>query len=112
MWRVTWRLHNRGGAPLSVESAWVPHGRFRGESRLTLEPARHIGPGQSTELELLVHAQEAPGTVVENTFLILLVVAQQAKWRVFTRMRVEFEPDGTPRPVPEVLTLQSSGGTD
>ena len=109
MWRVIWRIHNQGDSAVSIESAWVPHGRFRGQGRLALQPVRRIDAGQATELELLVHAQEEPGTVVENAFLILLL---SSRWRVFTRMRIEFDSEAKPWPVPEVLTLQSSGGTD
>jgi hypothetical protein len=103
-WQVTWRVDNQG-APVEVASAWVPHGRFRGQGRLTFQPAR----GLPLELEMTVYADEAPGTVVENAFLILRLVQG---WRVFVRMRVEFDAAGWPRPVPELVTLQSTGASD
>ena len=87
-----------------LESAWVPHGRFRGEGRLNFAPARAL----PLSLEMTVHAEEAPGTVVENAFLILRL----SGWRVFVRMRVEFDPSGVPRPIPELVTLQSAGAAE
>jgi hypothetical protein len=103
-WQVTWRLASQG-QPAAVESAWVPHGRFRGAGRLNFAPPREL----PLALEMLVHADEAPGTVVENTFLILRL---SSGWRVFVRMRVEFDADATPKPIPELVTLQSPGATE
>jgi hypothetical protein len=103
-WEVTWRLDNRG-QPAAVESAWVPHGRFRGAGRLNFAPPRAL----PLALSMTVHADEAPGTLVENTFLILRL---SDGWRVFVRMRVEFGPEGVPQPIPELVTLQSAGATE
>jgi hypothetical protein len=103
-WQVTWRLASQGEA-VALESAWVPHGRFRGAGRLNFGPPRLL----PLSLEMLVHADEAPGTVVENTFLILRLASG---WRVFIRMRVEFDQDGVPHPIPELVTLQSAGATE
>ena len=105
-WDVTWRITNRAGQPLALHSAWVPHGRFRGQGRLNL--ARSLGPDHHLDLELPVHAQEAPGTVVENAFLIVRFSLAGVPWRVFVRMRVEFDAQGTPHPIPELVTLQSA----
>jgi hypothetical protein len=105
-WDVSWQITNRSGQPLRLESAWVPHARFRGEGRLNL--ARPLAPGDHLDLELPVHAQEAPGTVVENAFLILRLSVAGVPWRVFVRMRVEFDAEATPHPIPELVTLQSA----
>jgi hypothetical protein len=104
VWRVTWRVASQGG-PVALESAWVPHGRFRGAGRLSFAPAREL----PLSLEMLVHADEVPGTVVENTFLILRL---STGWRIFVRMRVEFDAEGVPHPIPELVTLQSAGATE
>ena len=101
-WRVTWRLTGEAGA---IESAWVPHGRFRGTGRVNFTPARAL----PLRLEMTVQANEPPGTVVENAFLILRLTDG---WRVFVRMRIEFDSSGVPKPVPELVTLQSTGAAE
>jgi hypothetical protein len=55
-------------------------------------------------LGLLVAAEEGPGTVVENAFLILQVRTATRGWRVFARMRVAFD-DG-PLALVEAVTAQ------
>jgi hypothetical protein len=110
-WQVTWRVENLGQAVV-IDSAWVPHGRFRGQGRVNFVPPRALPGGESALLELTVHADEAPGTLVENAFLILRVSLAGAAWRVFARMRIEFDASGAPRPVPELVTLQSAGATE
>jgi hypothetical protein len=104
VWQVTWSLASEG-EPVALESAWVPHGRFRGAGRLKFAPPREL----PLALSMLVHADETPGTVVENTFLILRL---STGWRVFVRMRVEFDAAGVPQPIPELVTLQSPGATE
>ena len=99
-WRVTWRIHNEGPRPIALEAAWVPHGRFRGEGRVPL--ARRLEPGQATAVDLTVQSHEVPGTVVENAFLIL----RTWKWRIFVRMRVEFDDASKPGPMVELVTVQ------
>ena len=101
-WRVQWRIANHGNTPLMLTSAWVPHGRFRGaDGRVALHSV--LVPGAQHRLSLRVGADEPPGTVVENAFLIL----QATGWRIFTRMRIEFNAAGEPRPVVEATTYQS-----
>jgi len=104
-WLTTWLVHNAGTQPLALEAAWIPHGRSRGDGRLPL--AGQIGPGQSRELEFSVTAAEAPYSVVENAFLILRVSLQRVAWRIFIRMRIEFDAAAVPMPVVEVVTTQS-----
>jgi hypothetical protein len=103
-WQVTWRLAAEGESA-AIESAWVPHGRFRGARRLNFAPPRDL----PLALSMLVYADEAPGTVVENTFLILRL---STGWRVFVRMRVEFDTDAVPHPIPELVTLQSPSAAE
>jgi hypothetical protein len=99
-WRVTWAVHNDGPMPISLEAAWVPHGRFRGEGRMPL--ALTVEPAHDARIELMVHAEEPAGAVVENAFLIV----RSPGWRIFTRMRVQFARDGSPRPIVELVTTQ------
>jgi hypothetical protein len=51
-----------------------------------------------------VRAREEPGTRVDNAYLILQVSTDGQAWRIFTRMRVEFDTQAAPRPIVEVIT--------
>ncbi len=104
-WRASWVVHNAGLEPLELQAAWIPHGRFRGDSRLSL--SGQIGPDTSRELEFSVTASEVPGTVVDNAFVILRVRVRANAWRIFVRMRIEFDAEAVPRPVVEAVTTQS-----
>ena len=104
-WTCTFVLHNEGTLPLELEAAWIPHGRFRGDGRLPV--SGQIGPGATQELEFAVTAEEPPGTIVENAFLILRVRVAGAAWRVFIRLRIEFDLAARPTPVVEAITTQS-----
>jgi hypothetical protein len=104
-WRVTWLVHNDEPEALEMDNAWLPHGQFRGDGRMPL--ALRAAGGASARLELAVAASEAAGTVVHNAFLILQVSGRGRAWRVFARMRVEFDAQARPRPIVEVLTSQS-----
>ena len=104
-WVCTWVLHNDGASPLDLIAAWIPHGRFCGDGRIPL--ALEIAPGATQSLQFFVTADEAPGTSVENAFLILRIRMQGTPWRVFIRMRIEFDASAIPRPVVETITTQS-----
>jgi hypothetical protein len=104
-WRVSWGVRNIGPAALGLQAAWIPHGRFRGDGRLPL--SGELEAGESTRLEFGVSAAESPGTVVENAFLILRVTSEGRDWRIFTRMRIEFDAQATPRPIVEAVTTQT-----
>ena len=104
-WLVTWRLRNPGREPLQLLESWAPHGRFRCGKR-ELSPPAVLQPGGATELELPVECAEAPGTVVENAFLILRVVELGREWRVLARLTVTFDRDGAPTTTTELITCQ------
>jgi hypothetical protein len=104
-WSATWLVSNDGPAPLELNAAWIPHGRFRGLDRVAL--SCELAAGASTRLTMSVETAEAPGTIVENAFLILRVTLQGHPWRIFTRMRIEFSSSGEPMPIVEVVTTQS-----
>ncbi len=101
-WLVTWDVFNDSRELLVLEDAWLPHGRFRGDGHIS--PGTRVAPGQSSRLALRVTAHEPPGTVVENAFLILRV---SGRWRIFARMRIEFDANTRPRPIVEAITTQS-----
>jgi len=104
-WVVTWALCNSGPSFLELTDAWIPHGRFRGDGRISLAVA--IAPGATHSQQFFVSADEAPGTVVENAFLILRVSIQGAAWRVFIRMRIAFDASAVPQPAVETITTHS-----
>jgi hypothetical protein len=100
-WRVAWRVHNEGRTALSLNDAWIPHGRFRGDGHIPLSET--IGPGEATLISFTVTGDEPPNTVVENAYLIL----RSDAWRIFARMRVEFDAQAVMQPIVETVTLQS-----
>jgi hypothetical protein len=107
-WRVTFRVTNLREGPIVIEDAWIPHGRFRGEGRTRLGLA--IEPGAIASLRLAVSSDEPVGTTVHNAFLILRIRSgDEAGWRVFTRMRIEFQDDGM-YPIVEAITANTLSG--
>lgn len=101
-WRVEWRVTNLLRESVSLQDAWVPHGRFRGTGHVAL--ATSLGPGDDDVLTLSVRAEEPPETVVENAFLILQLRTSTGGWRVFARMRVVFAD--VPLATVEAVTAQ------
>jgi len=107
-WQVAWLLRNQGATTLRLESAWIPHGRFRGAGRLPL--SGEVAPGTAAHIEARVAAAEAPGTIVENAFLIVRLLQQDGQaWRVFIRMRVLFDAQAAAQPIIEDITAQAVG---
>jgi hypothetical protein len=104
-WNLGVEVANDGSKPITLEEAWIPHGRFRGDGRQALSES--VAPGASASLEFVVRADEPAGTVVENAFLILRARINDSAWRIFSRMRVEFAEDGAPMPIVESVTSQS-----
>ena len=104
-WACTWMVHNDGASSVELTDAWIPHGRFRGDGRIPL--AVEVAPGATHALQFVLTAAEAPGTVVENAFLILRVRMQGTSRRVFIRMRIEFDLSAVPIPVVKAITTQS-----
>ena len=79
----------------------MPHGRFRGEGGHV--PVNQVAlPGEAARVELPVLAAEAPGTLVENAFLIL----RTDRCRIFARMRIQFGCDAVPLPHVARVTTQ------
>lgn len=106
-WLITWRIENRDGT-LRIVSGRLPHGRFRcGETEPT--PAVTLGPRESAKLDFTVRCDEAPGTVVENAFLILRVIWSEAPWLILIRLRVSIDENGAPEAGTELITAQAVG---
>jgi len=89
--------------PVEISGAWLPHGGFRGAQR-ELRPLLVVPAGEDALLESTV-AVDAPNGLVENAFLILRTSAG----RVYARLRVTLEPDGSPSAVCESVTTQPAG---
>ena len=104
-WAVTFVLDNAGPSSLELTDAWIPHDKFRGEGRSPL--SIQIAPGATHALQCAVTADEPPGTIVENAFLILRVFVDGVPWRVFIRLRIEFDSSAVPVPMVEAITTQS-----
>jgi hypothetical protein len=99
------RIHNDASGALQLDDAWLPHGRFRGEGHVALNT--EVPAGESRVVELTVSAAEPPGTIVENAFLVLRARRGDKSWRIFARMRVEFDSRGKPNAIVESVTAQS-----
>ena len=92
-WVVHWQVRNEGNRGLRLIAAVQPHAQFR-----TPETAieRDIAPGAEADVALPVRFAEAPGTVIENPFLILRVADGDQEWRVLARVSVTAGPGGEP----------------
>ena len=95
-----WRVLNPDSSDVVIESAWLPHGRFRGRE-VAFAPPLVVARGDGVVFELEVRCPAEPGTVVENGFLILRLSSGE---RVFARVRVTIGADGRPEVVVESVT--------
>ena len=107
-WRITWRIHNLEKEALTLRGAQVPHEKFRSEQR-TFDKAVDVPGDASASLEFPVICREAPGTVVDNAFLILHVDWRQNAWRIFVRFQVSVGEDSLPHARTESITTQKAG---
>jgi hypothetical protein len=104
-WRTTWRIVNADPDVVRVVGAIAPHSQFRGESPLD----REIRGNASTQLSLVVRVDGAPGSEIENAFVIVLIQRGDEQWRVLARLRVPLEDDGRPRPRVEAVSVHRVG---
>ncbi|HEY7066292.1 MAG TPA: hypothetical protein VII06_32770 [Chloroflexota bacterium] len=107
-WRVAWQIENRGDRPLTLLAAWLPHGKLRAAER-ALEPPPRLQPGESVRLDLLAAFEEAPGTVVENTFVILRALWGDEPWRIMVRLLITTDDRGAPANTVELMTVHPIG---
>jgi hypothetical protein len=108
IWVVSWRIANIGSARLDVHSAWLPHDHFNAKER-ALKPALSLGPAESVELGLPAACADPPGAEIENAYVILRATSQGRAWRIFARLRVTLQPDGSPRVLVERVSVQPVG---
>jgi hypothetical protein len=107
-WRVAWQIENRGDRPLALLAAWLPHGKLRAAER-ALEPPPRVLPGESARLDLTAAFDEAPGTVVENTFVILRALYGDEPWRIMVRLLITTDAQGGPANTIELITAHPIG---
>ncbi len=105
-WITSWRVQNASAEPVLLESAWLPHEKFRAPERRL---GSQLAPGGGTTLEFSVATRGEPGEIVENPFLILRVRAGEERWRVLARMQVRFDEGRAPHPEDVVVTSQPVG---
>ena len=105
---IAWNIQNLGREPLQILSGRLPHSQFRSEER-KLSPIPKLLPNESVRLEFSVACSEPPGTIVENAFLILRVLWLEEHWRVLARLRVNFDEEGGPQSITEVITTHRIG---
>ncbi len=105
-WWFDWRVANLGARPVRILETWLPHRRFRGDSRAH---DLAVAPGAAVTLALGVRGAGEAGEVVENAFLILRLEQDGARWRVLARVTVRFDGAQTPRPEVVVVTSQPVG---
>jgi 2'-5' RNA ligase len=110
-WKIGWEVANASGETLAIHSGRLPHGRFRSEER-SFSPPLRLGPDRTAVVEFPVEARGAPGSIVENAFLILLASWRDQTWRIFIRFRVVFGPRGEPRSIPEAISSNRAGFAD
>lgn len=107
-WIIAWNIQNLDREPLQILAGRLPHSQFRSEEReLSLIPK--LLPKERAQLELSVACSEPPGTIVENAFLILRVLWLEEHWRVLARLRVNFDEEGGPQSITEVITTHRIG---
>jgi hypothetical protein len=104
-WRTSWRVINEYARAIHVTGASAPHSQFRGAAPLDLE----VPAGEGSTFALLVDIAGAPGSEIENAFVILLIQRGDERWRVLVRVRVPLDGTGRPQPRVESITTQRVG---
>ena len=104
-WRTTWSITNSDPDPVRVVAAIAPHSQFRGETSLD----REIRGKGSTQFSLVVQTAGAPGSEIENAFVIVQIQRGEERWRFLARMRVPLGDAGKPQPRIEAITSQRMG---
>ncbi len=94
---------------MRCESALAPHSQFRSdEIKLGLD----VPAGATATFPLVVRVTGAPGTEIENAFVIVVVSRRREHWRVLARIRVSIDEVGTPKPQLESTTTGRVGFAD
>jgi len=107
-WRIVWTLKNLARHPLYVTSVRFPHQLFK-SPELTFEPPRDLNEHAETEFEQLIQCDSVPGLVTQNAFAIFYATWLGTVWRIFVRLKVIVNVDGSPRATTELITAQKAG---
>ena len=110
LWRVAFGVANRGGGPVELLAAWLPHGRFRCPEQQLADLV--LAPGATTQLSFEAAFDERPGTQVENCFVILRVRWREQGWRVMARLTVTARDGGSPLAATQLVTAHRVGFSD
>jgi hypothetical protein len=109
-WRITWTIGNRSNSLLSINEIRIPHDQFRGVD-LGFNPPIQIPPKSSGTITTIVQYSEPPGSTLTYPFVIARAHWNDLPCRLFGRLRVEADEQGSPRTTCEEVTVQpvSSG---
>ena len=107
-WLMSWRVQNVGQEPIEILSIWLPHDKFSSGQQVFDSPIR-LMPNESRLLEVRVACLEAPGSVVDNAFVILRLRWMGQPWRALARQRVTIDAVGVPRHCCEVISAHPIG---
>ena len=107
-WLIGWRLQNGGREPFQVLPVWLPHDKFACDQQV-LDPPIQLMPNESKLLEFYVACNEAPGSVLDNAFVIPRLLWNEQIWRAFARHRVSIDARGVPHHSCEVISTHPFG---
>jgi hypothetical protein len=107
-WSVAWVVENKGLNSLEILGVRLPHGQFKADEQC-FDPPLNLAPGECGRFRVSVRCHEPPGLVTENAFVIFSVTWSGRSWRIFARIRVIVEADGTPQAQTELITRQIVG---
>jgi hypothetical protein len=107
-WRIVWTLKNLARHPLCVTSVRFPHQQFK-SSELAFEPPRDLNEDVELEFEHLIQCDSDPGLVTDNAFAIFYANWLGALWRIFVRLKVIVNVDGSPQATTQLITAQKAG---
>ncbi len=107
-WLMSWRVQNGGREPIEVLSIWLPHDKFTSDQQVFDSPIL-LTPNESRLLEVRVACLEAPGSVVDNAFVILRLRWMGQLWRAFARQRVAIDAVGVPHHICEAISAHPVG---
>ena len=108
LWRILWRVENLGGERLHLETVRFPHGQFKAEEQDLGQPFV-LDCSERREFEATIAYDGKARGIVENAFAIFTATWKNEPWRIFVRLRVSINDDGTPAANTELTTTQQAG---
>jgi hypothetical protein len=108
VWDIEWLITNKSRGPIAISSARLPHGQFKSDEQ-RYEPPLKINAGEPVRFRARVYCHEPPGLVTENAFIIFQVFWLNEWWRIFVRIHVVANENGTPQTGVELISTQKVG---